>query len=331
MNRRTDNKIILVTRTTRMAELKARFATKAQARFYVTRLGGDFAEYESEEDVYQRAIATAQTTLARLGRVHLLQRDLLPNYVFGPQDLVVALGQDGLVANTLKYLDSQPVIGVNPDPDRWDGRLLPFTVDELNDAVMEHFAGRSKIRHATMARVKLNTGSTLDAVNDFFIGARTHVSARYRIEHGGMSENHSSSGVVVSTGLGSTGWLKSLITGANAIARVTNSVISHEATAHKSFPLPRGTRANKRPEINTEFEWDAAQLVFTVREPFPSNTTSNTLVLGRITPDQPLTIESHMGENGVIFSDGIEQDFLEFGSGTTATVTIADKKGTLIY
>lgn len=32
------------------------------------------------------------------------------------QDIVVVIGQDGLVANTLKYLDGQPVIAINPDP-----------------------------------------------------------------------------------------------------------------------------------------------------------------------------------------------------------------------
>jgi hypothetical protein len=37
-----------------------------------------------------------------------------------------------------------------------------------------------------------------------------------------------------------------------------------------------------------------------------------------------------MPENGVIFSDGIEADYLEFNSGTRAVVTVADKKGRLV-
>ena len=37
------------------------------------------------------------------------------------EDIVVVVGQDGLVANTLKYLQGQPVIAVNPD--RSDGRV----------------------------------------------------------------------------------------------------------------------------------------------------------------------------------------------------------------
>ena len=70
--------------------------------------------------------------LARHGRVHVVDRGFLTNYVFGARDVVVALGQDGLVANVLKYLDGQPVIGVNPDPARWDGVLLPFAVGDLD-------------------------------------------------------------------------------------------------------------------------------------------------------------------------------------------------------
>ena len=66
------------------------------------------------------------------------------------------------------------------------------------------------------------------------------------------------------------------------------------------------------------------------REPFPSRTTGTALVFGRVTRDQPLVLESRMGENGVIFSDGIEQDFLEFNSGTRAEIALAAKRGRLV-
>jgi hypothetical protein len=37
-----------------------------------------------------------------------------------------------------------------------------------------------------------------------------------------------------------------------------------------------------------------------------------------------------MPENGVIFSDGMEQDFLQFNSGSSVTISIADQKGYLV-
>src|SRR5262245_10220307 len=117
MHRLTDNKIVLVTRPTRLAELVARFNTVSQARFYIEHQGSDFSDYQNEDETYHRALSQAQATLASIGRVQVVGRAFLPNFVFGPEDTVVALGQDGLVANTLKYLDGQPVVGVNPDPD----------------------------------------------------------------------------------------------------------------------------------------------------------------------------------------------------------------------
>jgi NAD kinase len=331
MMRLTENKIILVVRATRLADLKARFATKMQAQFYVSRLGGDFTDYEKEDTAYQAAIAEARQILSGLGRVQILQRALLPNFVFGPEDIIVALGQDGLVANTLKYLGGQPLIGVNPDPQRWDGQLLPFTVRDLDKIVREVLQHRRPLKQVTMARATLNTGPTLHAVNDFFIGARTHISARYRIELGKQGENHSSSGVIVSTGLGSTGWLKSLVTGAAAITQSVGAVLAGQSSQTLFAGIPQPATATKvRLNIKTEFAWDADYLFFTVREPFPTKQTGATLVFGRVTPQQPLVIESRMGEAGVIFSDGIEQDFLEFNSGTRATIGVAERKGVLV-
>lgn len=317
MNRLTENKVILVVRATRLADLRARFATKDQAKFYVSRLGADFSDYEREDGAYQSAIRETQQTLSEIGRVQIVQRAMLPNFVFGPGDTVIALGQDGLVANTLKYLDGQPLLGVNPDPKRYDGQLLPFRVPDLRTLIPEVFAGHRPIRHVSMAIAKLNTGLALHAVNDLFIGPRSHSSARYVIHAGKVKETHSSSGVIVSTGLGSTGWLKSLIAGSTAVAALAMADFSNS-----SAPKPAA--------FDPAFEWDARHLVFTVREPFPTQTTGATLVYGRVTEQQPLIIESQMGENGVIFSDGIEADFLDFNSGTKATITLAEKRGHLV-
>lgn len=188
-----------------------------------------------------------------------------------------------------------------------------------------------------MALAKLNTGETLHAVNDLFIGPRTHTSARYLIEHGGNSETHSSSGVIVSTGLGSTGWFKSLLTGASALVQNLDSTRAHVLQSEVDpFGMPRGrvpVPGDGKPSLRVaagEFAWDSSQLCFVVREPFPSRTTQVGLVFGRITAKQPLTLTSQMPENGVIFSDGIEADFLEFRSGTVATVTIAERSGRLV-
>ena len=315
MQRLTDKKIIVVTREARLGGLLRRFNTKRQAKFYVEHLGGDFSDYTAEQDTYRAAIEETDTALRPLGMVQFIDRAFLPNFVFGPEDTVVVLGQDGLVANTLKYTGARPVVGVNPDPKRFDGVLLPFLVRDLAKVMPDALAGRRPHKQVTMARVSLNDGRTLFAVNDFFIGPRSHVSARYVIRHGRRQETHSSSGVIVSTGLGSTGWLKSLLAGADAISAAVHG----------------GSRATtpERPTL-PPMGWDADYLYFTVREPFPSHTTAATLVFGAVTVREPLRLTSQMPENGVIFSDGIEADFLEFNSGAEAKIAVAERKGRLV-
>jgi NAD kinase len=223
MNRLTENKIVLVTRATRLAELVARFNTVAQARFYVEHLGADFSDYVKEDETYANALREAQSLLGLLGRVQTVDRGFLPNFSFSPNDFVVTLGQDGLVANTLKYLNGQPVVGVNPDPARWDGQLLPFQVKDMPKVIPEVFKRGRPIKAVTMVKATLNSTQKMYAVNDLFVGPKSHVSARYLIQVGKKSEAHSSSGVIISTGLGSTGWLKSLLTGAAAITRLAGS------------------------------------------------------------------------------------------------------------
>ncbi|MDV3425891.1 MAG: sugar kinase [Bacillota bacterium] len=311
MGRLTDNKIILVKRKTRLEDLITRYNTISQAKFYIEHLGSDFSDYIYEDEIYKKAMSEASSQLEILGRVHILDREYVPNYIFGSNDIVVVIGQDGLVANTLKYLSNQVLIGVNPDPARWDGILLPFNVSDLKLVVQDVFKMRRKVKEVTMAKAVLNDGQVIYAVNDLFIGQRTHVSSRYHITAGSRQEYQSSSGVIISTGLGSTGWLKSIITGA---ANITNEISYKKINVQKE----------------RKFEWNMDCLYFSVREPFTSKTSKSDIVFGKITKSCPLKILSQMPENGVIFSDGIENDYLQFNSGIEAVITVAEKKGHLI-
>ena len=307
----TERKIILITRETRLDELVTRFNTVRQVQFYVEHLGADFSDYLEEDRNYRAAVAEAERVLRQHGRVQRLWRRYLSNFIFGPDDLVVVLGQDGLVANTLKYLDGQHVVGVNPDPARWDGVLLPFGVKDLAKLLPEALAGRRTLKSVTMAKASLNTGLRLYAVNDLFIGPKSHVSARYQLNVMGKSERQSSSGIIVSTGLGSTGWLKSIYAG----------------WAATTARLLEGAKDVAR---DGAFAWDADYLHYVVREPFPSRNSGASLVIGRIGAKDAMEIVSEMPEHGVIFSDGIETDFLEFNSGTRARIEVAERHGVLI-
>lgn len=307
----SENKIIIVTRKTRLDDLIARYNTKDQARFVIESQGADFQDYIDEHELYYQQKQEAERMLKSISRVQMIDREYLQNFIFGKNDTIITLGQDGLAANTLKYLDGQKLIGVNPDPARWDGVLLPFTVDDLSKIVTETFAQSRPIKEVTMAQATLNNGQVLHAVNDLFIGPKSHFSARYEISIGDKKENHSSSGIIVSTGLGSTGWLASLMTGAT---RITSAL----------------TRKNLELKQKTAIPWDSKYLYYTVREPFPSNATRTDLVFGKIQKNDKLTLKSHIPERGVIFSDGIESDFLNFNAGTEVKISVANKTGMLV-
>jgi hypothetical protein len=117
-------------------------------------------------------------------KLQVVERSLVPTMLFTEHDLVVAVGQDGLVANTAKYVGEQPIVAVNPDPERFDGILLRYSPAETRGAVTALLDGRAKVRKVTLAEAALDDGQRLLAFNDLFIGARSHVSARYRIAFG---------------------------------------------------------------------------------------------------------------------------------------------------
>jgi len=306
-----ERKLVLVKRKTRLEDLLVRFNSVDQARFYVEHLGADFSDYQREHEEYGACVATTLACLERLGRPYVLDRSYLTNYIFGPSDVVFAVGQDGMVANTLKYLSGQPLVGINPSPGRWDGVLLPFQAHDLPAVGPEILKGIRPCKEVTMAQARLSDGQTLLAVNDLFIGQRSHVSARYQISLGDLSESHSSSGVIVSTGLGSTGWFKSILAGAVGVV---------QAASGGALRIP----------ITNQLPWDTGFLYFSVREPFPSQATGTSLVFGQVTPACPLRLTSRMPENGVIFSDGIESDFLEFNAGMEASIELAERRGLLV-
>jgi NAD kinase len=304
----TFDKIVLVTRKTRLEELVERFNTQAQAKFYIEHAGGDFAGYVAEHETYQRSLARVRRAVEVGLKIQVLDRAFLPTYLFSPSDIVVTLGQDGLVANTAKYVGGQPILAVNPDPERFDGILLPIGVGDLSSMLDRTLTKKMKVRSITMAEAKLKDGQRLLAFNDLFIGARSHISARYRLQYEKRTENHSSSGIIVSTGAGSSGWISSVFNETSGILAFLGG----------------------KPVHSVQLDWEDERLFFVVREPFRSRQSQVDIVAGLLTSARPLHIESQMPTSGVIFSDGIEADGIEFNSGAIATIGIANERANLV-
>jgi NAD kinase len=308
MTMATFEKVVVVTRKTRLAELIERFNTRAQAKFYIEHAGGDFAEYDREDVAYRRALELVRRAVEVGLKIQVLDRELVPSYTFLPGDVVVTLGQDGLVANVAKYAAGQPIVAVNPDPARFDGILLPFLPEAAGAVLARTIEGRQRTRAVTLAEARLADGQRLLAFNDLFIGARTHVSARYRLRWKASEEAQSSSGVLVSTGAGTTGWLSSIFQMVSGVA----------------------AWAGGAPVRPLRFDWEDPRLVFVVREPFVSRHSAASIVTDVIGPGERLEIESAMPAGGVIFSDGVEADHLAFNSGARVAIGAAAEAAHLV-
>lgn len=304
-------KIIIVTRPTRLDAVVEKFNTEGQAKFYIEHLGADFSDYKLEHDTYYRELDLLSSSVQEFGQIQVLDWKHLPNYVFGPKDLVITIGQDGLVANTLKYLDAQLLIGFNSDKRRWDGILSLFSASDAKSIVERSLTNKSEVKEITKAKIELSDNQVLYAVNDFFIGVNNHSSARYEISYDNKKEYQSSSGIIVSTPLGSSGWMRSVLLGAATISRRVND-------------------KNTNPKIEVKSSWSDNVLHFAVREPFPSNNTQTSIVFGKVTETKPLVIESRMGERGIIFSDGVQKDYLNFNNSVKAKISVASDKGRLV-
>ena len=134
----------------------------------------------------------AQQVIEGLGRLQAIDRSFLTNFVFGPEDIVVVLGQDGLVANTVKYLRWPAGHWRKPRPGEvgWTASAVPRCAISP-EFLLEVIERRRPTKAVTMAKATLNTGQVMHGVNDIFIGPRSHGSARYSINVGGQTNNQS--------------------------------------------------------------------------------------------------------------------------------------------
>lgn len=272
---------VFVHRETDYEQLLARHATPGQARFFLETRGQRIEDVERQHQRFHATLREARASLPENWRQATVRRDDLDRFLFGPEDVIVVVGQDGLVANVAKYLDGQPVIGINPAPDLYDGVLVRVPLARLTPIITASAANTADVERRTMVEAVLDTGERLLSLNEIFVGHRSHQSARYTLDVAEVSEYQSSSGMIVASGTGATGWARSIM----------------EATGEQVALGPQ-ERA----------------VAFFVREPFPSVSTGTSLRFGKLS-GTALAVTSRMNEGGVVFADGIEQDFLSFDWG----------------
>jgi NAD kinase len=295
------DRVVLVTKPTRLQELIDENMTEGAAQFLLESRGQSILPYQAEHELYSRSVDAIRRQLPNDLIVATVNRSELPHFLFRDSDLIVVCGPDGLFVNVAQYVAEQVVVGVNPDPTAIAGNLMPFSVNDVASAVSAVRSGRFLKQALPFVKATLGDERVVWGVNDIFIGRRDHISSRYRLSFTGRHEHHSSDGVIVSTGVGTAGWMRSVVA---MVEGITNQK-EHQLT---NLPDPSDM-----------------ELVFVVLSPFPSPVTGVNLVCGRVKVGQPLVLTSEMPMGGVVFSDGIVERGIDWPTGDTVTVTVGDR------
>ena len=286
-------RVVVITRETEYQRLLATHATRGQAAFFLSSRGQSIDVLEARHQRFSDTLEAILRNVPAEWRRNRVDRTELDRFLFEPQDLVVAVGQDGLVANAAKYLCGQRVLGINPDQALFDGILVPFTAEAALQQLLPAMHGDVETQSRVMVEVTLDTGQQLLALNELFLGHRSHQSARYWLDVTTAQEHQSSSGIIIATGTGATGWARS---------------INRSRRDALELPAP-----------------EKRQLAYYVREAFPSNATGTSISSGLLSDQAQLRVRSEMNEAGVIFGDGIESDYLEFNWGVQAEIRVAQQ------
>ncbi|HQH08285.1 MAG TPA: hypothetical protein PK428_10775 [Phycicoccus sp.] len=285
-------RVVLVTRRTEYEELLDRHSTRGQAEFFLRSRGQELGPVLGRHEAFVSAVAAVEAAVPLDWRRARVERAELARFVFEAGDIVVVLGQDGLVANVAKYLDGQPVIGVDPVAGDGRGVLVPHEPAGVADGLADIVSGHAAYIDRTMVRATSDDGQILDALNEIFVGQVGHQSARYLLSDGTGWERQSSSGVIVRTGTGGTGWCASL-----------------QRIMAPGMALPR-------PEERA--------LSWFVREAWPSSGTGVEHVVGLLGGGSGLELRCESDEL-VAFGDGIEGDRLLIGWGQSISVGVSPR------
>jgi hypothetical protein len=292
-------RVVVVHRHTEMEQVVAGSGTPGQARFRAASRGRSLGEVEQGHSAQQDAMQQVAAAIPPDWRRGEVERADLDRFVFGAEDIVVAVGQDGLVANVAKYLDGQPVVGINPEPERNPGVLVrhpPKDIAGLLDVAVAPVA-RRPVEARTMVEARTDDGQVLRALNEVYVGHATHQSARYQIEPPRAGpERQSSSGILVGTGTGATGWCAS-------VWRMRGSDLE--------LPAPGESR-----------------LCWFVREAWPSPATGTDQVEGALAGEDTLGIVAE--SDLVVFGDGMERDALALTWGQRVRVGVAPRQLQLV-
>ena len=249
----------------------------------------DIAKLTASHQMHYKSFERVKNALSSAGIP--FQRVYMPYAAydeFQGRDLVISVGGDGTVLNTSHYvLDSTPVLTIKSDT-RSQGALCIVQPSEIEEAIEKLIEGR--FSQESWSRIEGKLGNRTDiALNEILIGNKyTPKAAVYEISLNGKTEKQMSSGLIITTGAGSTGFYSN-IAGNDGKFPKTSGELRFIATAYKAD-------ANYR------------------------------MVKGKITPGESIEIRSFMNIEGIVSFDGDTQKRMnDFPRGSRVVVRVSDK------
>lgn len=240
-------------------------------------------------DVHYTALNHVRKILESLGIPY--QRVYQPYAAFdefNDRDLIIAVGGDGTILNTAHFmLGETPLLTVKSEP-KSIGGLCVINYTEFEEAVRNILAGKFKTEK--WARIEGKIGNRTDfALNEILIGPKYRSgAARYEINFNGKKEAQLSSGIIISTGSGSSAWYR------------------HIAGNEGAFPRDADELKFIATEYNTENGYKLANGIFK--------------------PGDILKIKSLMSINGAVSFDGdSNKRMYKFLTGNEIEISIAKK------
>jgi NAD kinase len=129
---------------------------------------------------------------------------------FRGKDVVITIGGDGTFLKTSHHVTDALMLGVCSNANKNVGYLLRSSRLTFEDSLRKILNNEFKVAERVRLETTINGKKTKYALNDVFIGSRrAYHTARYNLRIGGKEEFQMSSGIIISTATGSTGWIKS--------------------------------------------------------------------------------------------------------------------------
>ncbi len=130
-------------------------------------------------------------------------------------DVVISIGGDGTALSASHFIRNIPLLAVNSNNKKSEGALTTLEVDSLEKSLVKIVAGNYQVEKLERIEAEINgKKQNLLALNEIFIASeKAYLISKYKIKIVGggskVEEEQLSSGLIFSTGTGSTAWFKS--------------------------------------------------------------------------------------------------------------------------